>query len=142
MIVSEKMAHAAWEMLAAYINPEDLTDAMRERGFKIVRTLAVGLDRDDVTDAYKIAVKATHPDRGGSVEAFAAVDRAKHVLLAWLDRAGASEAAVPAHGGGPCPKCHGDGYLRLRKSFRELRTMCPTCRGSGEADVEQEKESW
>lgn len=121
MIVTEKMAEEARNTL------------------EIAQPLGQ-FDAEHVKRMFYLRAMEHHPDKGGDAATFASMDRAKHVLLAWLDRQSASEGPVAAHGGGPCPRCQGSSYLTLRKGFRELRLTCPACRGSGEAGVEHEKE--
>jgi DnaJ-class molecular chaperone len=95
---------------------------------------------DTINDWYKRAARRTHPDIGGSAEEFAAVDRAKHVLLKWLERQAA--APPPPHGGvSECPRCHGERHVYLWKGVRKLRVQCPTCKGNGEIYDEREKEN-
>ena len=90
-----------------------------------------------VAAAYKARARQTHPDMGGSLEAFAQVDRAKHLLLEWLRRQ--SPPAPPAGHKQKCDTCAGKGYLMQMRGIRSMRVMCPGCRGTGEMDVEQEK---
>jgi DnaJ-class molecular chaperone len=97
------------------------------------------LDAQQVTAAYKTQAKLVHPDVGGSAEAFAAVDRAKHVLLHWLARQEEPQAsAAPALR--TCPPCGGRGFVISQRAFRQMRVQCPTCRGTGDLDYEHEKE--
>ena len=119
MIVSRKMAEAAAEELGL--------------------TLHSALDEPTISMAYRALVKVCHPDAGGDAEMFAAVDRAKHVLMAWLARA--DRSAPPPHGAAdPCPRCRGKGYMELAgaRLGSVLRKQCPTCRGSGELYDERE----
>lgn len=120
MIVSRKDAEAACEALGWG----------RE-------TLDSGMTAEGVAAQYRLVAKATHPDGGGSMEQFVAVDRAKHVLLEWLKR---KPAALPPHHGERCPKCDGRGFVDSQRGFRAMRVSCPLCRGTGELGVEQEKE--
>lgn len=105
------------------------------------QTLGLSLDTltpEAVASAYREAAKAAHPDGGGTMERFVAVDRSKHVLLEWLKRA--VPAAPPADHGERCPRCDGRGYIDSQRGFRSMRVSCPLCRGTGELGVEQEKE--
>lgn len=121
MIVSRKMAE----------------DAALIFGFDIDSGL---LAADQINAAYRAEAKKAHPDLGGSPEAFAAVDRAKHILLAWLERQGDSEPTKPHGGVTVCPRCDGRGFLELRRGFAApLRRQCPTCTGSGEIYDEKDK---
>lgn len=119
-IISRKMAEEACEALGW--GKETLDGEMTAEG---------------VNAQYRAAVMEAHPDRGGSQEAFVAVDRAKHVLLAWLEK---SEQAPPAHGE-QCPRCEGRGYVDHQRAFRAMKVTCPRCRGTGELGVEHEKGS-
>jgi DnaJ-class molecular chaperone len=91
----------------------------------------------DVSAAYRAKAKTTHPDAGGSSEAFAAVDRAKHVLMRWLERSDRSEAAADT--GVKCQRCNGTGYTVSQRAWRGMRVQCIRCRGTGEEGVEHEK---
>lgn len=92
-----------------------------------------------VNACYRSAAKRAHPDMGGSAEAFAKVDRAKHVLLGWLERL-AGEQPAPPHAVRTCHKCEGRGHVMSQRAFRQMRVQCPTCRGTGDLDYEHEKE--
>lgn len=133
MIVSERQAREAWETIKAAC----LVDA--PEGVEAVWSFP--LSKESLTVAYRQAAKVTHPDSGGSLEAFAAVDRAKHILLHWLDRS-AVEEAKPHGGVAPCPRCDGKGYMELRGSrFGSImRKQCPTCQGNGEIYDEKNKD--
>lgn len=96
------------------------------------------LTEDAIAQAYRAKAKVCHPDAGGTIAAFAAVDRAKHILTHWLTRR-AIEEPIPAHGE-QCPKCRGVGHVESHRGFRVMRVSCPLCRGTGELGVEQEKE--
>lgn len=126
MIVSRKAYEEAVALLLPYW-PDELSTAHP-------------LDKERVTIMYRLAARHLHPDRGGSAEAFAAVDRAKHVLLHWLARAEAQEDKP--HGGvSKCPRCDGRGYMELRNGFKApLRKQCPTCNGNGEIFDEKDKD--
>ena len=86
---------------------------------------AFGLPDDatpaDVRAAYLERAKNLHPDRGGTPEAFAALNDAYRAALA---------AAKPA----PCPACDGSGARVDRKGFYACRNVCGACRGTGYAD--------
>lgn len=88
------------------------------------------LDEETVNFAYKTMAKISHPDAGGSAEAFARVERAKHVLLAWLAK---KPEAAQASAGEPCPLCGGRGKFHQRSGFkRGMLRQCPSCQGHGE----------
>jgi DnaJ-class molecular chaperone len=117
MFVSEKMAREAADLLA-FPNLE-------------------AVDVDGVKDHYRVAARGCHPDAGGSAEVFVQVDRAKHVLLAWLARA---PQAAPAHVMRSCARCDGRGYMVLSSGLPGrpgLRRQCPECHGSGDADYDK-----
>jgi DnaJ-class molecular chaperone len=101
-------------------------------------TIHPALDENVVNMAYRVLAKVTHPDAGGSLEAFAEVDRAKHILLMWLKADAAKPVAQPH--GEQCPRCAGKGFVASQRGFRAMRVSCPMCRGTGELGVEQEKE--
>jgi hypothetical protein len=121
VIVTEKMAREACVDLGW--GPETLNDELTTAG---------------VGAQYRLMAKRAHPDcEGGSVEAFAKVDRAKHVLFAWLERRDRAEPQ-PAHGN-KCRRCEGKGYVESHRAFRVMKIACPLCRGLGEEGVEAEK---
>lgn len=94
-------------------------------------------DADFVQTMYKLRAMEHHPDRGGTTEKFIAIDRAKHVLLEWLKRQ--TPAATPDHG--PRRKCHmcdGKGFVMSQRGWRQLRTSCGACRGTGDLDTEHD----
>lgn len=120
MIVSRKMAEEAAAVF----------------GFDIASGL---LDAQAVHAAYRTEAKRAHPDAGGTPEAFAAVDRAKHILLAWLDKQERLDT-IKSHGGVTvCPRCSGDRRIVLQRGFRQMQVQCPTCQGNGELYDEKEK---
>lgn len=122
MIVTEKMAKEAWDLLR-------VSSGLREDAeFPYVAA--------SVQVAYRYAAKNAHPDAGGTAEQFAAVDRAKHVLLAWLEK---KARPVTPGAGTKCQRCAGKGHVELQKAWRTMRVQCPTCRGTGDLDSEFEK---
>lgn len=124
MIVTQKMAQEAWSVLAMGDCHGPAFPDLQEA---------------DVTSYYRAAVKTAHPDTAeGSIEAFAKVDRAKHVLLHWLRRP-SSDAAQERAQLDRCPRCGGTGRLTLHKGFSKMSMVCPNCRGSGELGTEVEK---
>lgn len=94
--------------------------------------------RDTVTAAYRLLAKKVHPDAGGDAAQFAALDRAKHLLLAYIEKAG-SEAPSGSYKHEECPACKGKGYVALRRHFGTLSIVCNRCRGSGDARWEPDK---
>lgn len=93
-----------------------------------------------VDRAYKVGAMVKHPDKGGSPEEFVALDRAKHVLIAYLAKQGQSEGPKPHGGVTQCPRCHGAGRIALQRGFKQMQTQCPTCRGNGELYDDREKD--
>lgn len=89
-----------------------------------------------VKEAYRSRCRETHPDMGGTAEAFAAVDRAKHILLKWLER---DPEPKVAGAGQVCDRCDGRGYIESRRAWRSMKMQCPKCRGTGDLDSEHEK---
>ena len=120
MIVSRKMAEDASKDL--------LLHAM---------FLGDHLTEEAVRQSYRSLVKETHPDvEGGSVEDFARVDRAKHVLLKWLEQ---PKSDAPVHKRDDCVQCSGMGYVLSARGFKSMRIQCPKCRGTGDGDYEHER---
>lgn len=94
------------------------------------------ITEESVGFQYRYASKFTHPDRGGTAEAFARVDRAKHVLLAWLAK---PKPATVEHRKRPCEACTGSGHVYAssgRPGSKGLRRQCVKCRGSGDLDLD------
>lgn len=92
--------------------------------------LSAPMTEEHINAMYKSLAKKAHPDAGGSAEAFARVDRAKHVLLAWLAK---KPEAAQASAGEPCPMCEGRGKVHQRSGFkRGMLRQCPSCQGHGE----------
>lgn len=118
MIVSRKMAEAA----------------AAELGLALHETL----DDQTVALAYRAMARVVHPDVGGSAEAFAAVDRAKHVLLGWLER---STGPAPAAAGGKCATCAGKGHVTVQRGFKSHWIMCGACKGSGDAGYDHDQKA-
>lgn len=119
MHVNEKMAREAADLLA----------------FPSLDTV----DLEGVKEHYRTAAKGAHPDAGGSAEAFAQVDRAKHILLAWLEKVANAPPPAQLHGKRPCEACDGMGHITLqsgRPGRLGLRRQCQRCHGSGDADYD------
>lgn len=98
-----------------------------------------GLEQVDLESAkqlYRDAARRAHPDAGGKAEDFAAVDRAKHVLLEWIKK---PQTARPIHKPEVCPKCDGRGHIVQQRAWRAMRMQCPRCRGAGDLDTEHEQ---
>lgn len=94
-----------------------------------------GLHQKTVLKAYKEMAKITHPDGGGSPEAFARVDWAKHALLKWLEMQD-QEKGRSVFDIERCEPCNGTGRKRVQRGFKSWQVMCSTCRGTGEAGYE------
>lgn len=133
MIVNRDHAETAWAVLLAAEYPGESVGAPMPES------------AGEVTASYRKAAAHTHPDMpGGSVEAFARVDRAKHVLLKWLERQGSD--GPPKLQAERCPDCDGKGHVvrKGQKGFKvtELRVQCRKCRGTGELGVEHDEGDW
>lgn len=81
---------------------------------------------EEVRSLANDAIRAAHPDNGGSEELapeqIARAKLARDVLLQHL------ASGVP-QGTQECPACHGKGYLPVRRQFKP--TGCPRCEGGG-----------
>ncbi len=103
---------------------------------------------EEIRKAYKRKAMATHPDRGGSTEAFTAVKSAFELLADPLKRSqldnalagGASSGNVmtPEYAAeratrddidGVCSLCGGEGVIRVAGSIFWTRNPCPKCKG-------------
>lgn len=135
MIVSHKMALAAWHLLISYARVTD-------EAWDLIQTRPMeSLTKDVIASAYRTAARYTHPDttQHDSAAEFAAVDRAKHVLLAWLERQSPDEATKEHGGVTACPRCKGERTITLQRGFRQMKVQCPTCKGNGEIYDERDK---
>lgn len=93
------------------------------------------LDEQQVNAAYRTEARKAHPDMGGSNEAFARVDWAKHVLLAWLAKRDGPAAKAEAVN---CTRCDGRGFIQRQRGFgKGARVQCPKCDGTGDAAYER-----
>lgn len=124
MIVTEKMAQEAWDHLRTYAR-------MSDEKWDQMASLSGWANESNVKAAFHAASRQTHPDMGGSAEAFAAVDRAKHVLLEWLKRAPAARPVQSAQGE-PCDRCGGAGWVSVQRAWKAMRVTCQRCRGTGD----------
>lgn len=99
-----------------------------------------GLLEQQVKELYREACKTAHPDGGGTLEKFAAVDRAKHVLLKWIAKQGDSPPPMNVV---KCGNCEGKGNVTIKsqRGFKitELRRQCRKCNGTGEEGVEHDR---
>lgn len=100
-----------------------------------------GLTIDAVRDAYRKVAKKTHPDAGGDAVAFANADRAKHLLLKWLERGSrpAPPKVEPGRFHEKCSNCQGSGRRRINRGFHSMTMVCGTCHGTGDAQFEADK---
>ena len=104
-------------------------------GFKLDGILA----EDLIIAAYRAEAKKAHPDAGGSTEAFARVDWAKHALLAWIKQEGTQEAP-PVLKKQTCYRCGGLGFTQEQVGFRKgARRQCQRCGGSGDLNFDPDK---
>lgn len=69
-----------------------------------------GATNDEIRAAYRRAAMKHHPDRGGSLEAFQAVQDAYAALQ-----------------NRTCPDCGGEGFTTTRQGFFVSKTPCPKC---------------
>jgi DnaJ-class molecular chaperone len=93
--------------------------------------LANGYGKDDVVAAYRNLAKECHPDKGGDIAKFTEIDRAKCILLKWLETPASQEVVFVKP---DCPNCKGIGRIKIRKGFGILTITCGRCQGSGDAD--------
>lgn len=121
MIVTEKEARSAWDHI--------LTMALADKDEEPFPPTV-----EKVNGLYRFLARTTHPDAGGSAEDFAKLDRAKHVVQAWLVKQAAAPATAVA--ATPCKVCGGAGYVVQHTGLpgrKGLRRQCITCHGSGDA---------
>jgi len=83
---------------------------MAKRDYYEVLGVARGASEADIKKAYRRLAMKHHPDRGGSSEAFQAVQDAYAALQ---NRA--------------CPDCGGKGFITTRQGFFVSKTPCPKC---------------
>lgn len=97
-----------------------------------------GLTADRVQIAYRAMAQQTHPDAGGSIEQFAAVNHAKQVLTEWLRRVGESDARryQPIK----CEVCSGTGRKPVHRGWKVSYVMCGACGGTGDGGYDRSKE--
>ncbi len=93
---------------------------------------------DAVTSAYRSMAKGAHPDHGGTLEAFANIDRSKHILLEWIKRRSPAPQ-VTGCGAAKCPRCNGKGFESVQRGFTALRVQCPMCKGNGDLNYDYDK---
>jgi hypothetical protein len=127
VIINHKEAEAAWKLLRQWARLSDeCWDA------EAIVPLE-GRNLTEITGAYRAAVKYTHPDRGGKMVDFVAVDRAKHLLAKWLERKPAADTTFRKVN---CAPCGGRGRVTIRRGFASMTIVCGRCRGSGDAQYE------
>jgi DnaJ-class molecular chaperone len=86
---------------------------------------------------YRAKAKVAHPDGGGSLEKFAIIDRAKHILLEWLKRN--ADKPIVSSGAVKCPHCDGTGFVKVQRGFNFLRIQCQRCKGNGDLNYDYDK---
>lgn len=96
---------------------------------------------DELKAHYREAARTAHPDAGGTMKDWAAVDKANAILKEYLKKLGGPATPKPAESV-KCAHCLGNGYL-VRKGQRgftvtSLRVQCGRCRGTGEEGVEHD----
>lgn len=105
-MITRKQADAAWELL-------------REKA-RLREDTEFPYTASSVDVAYREASKLTHPDAGGSAEAFQEVAEARKTLIAWFKMMKPFE----------CETCYDSGFIFQRKGWRSLRMRCPDCKGA------------
>lgn len=97
----------------------------------------VKLEEADITRRYRKMAQFLHPDRGGDANEFVKLDRAKCILVAWVNRPAAKpDTSMPKN---TCPMCKGEGRRTLARGFKTMTMVCGTCKGAGEI-IEREKD--
>jgi hypothetical protein len=105
-------------------------EAMLEMGWG-AESLAT-LTAEGLKAQYRLRATQTHPDAGGSAEAFARVDWAKCALEHWLKQPNTDR---PAQFQNDCPNCTGKGYVQRQIGFKlGPRVQCARCSGTGDVD--------
>jgi hypothetical protein len=96
----------------------------------------LGLDLDDagfceplVQRSYRERAKLLHPDRGGDPRDFVELDRAKCILVEWVNR---PVLSTPTFNVNECLQCSGTGRRKVQRGFRQFTIVCSACRGMGE----------
>lgn len=86
-----------------------------------------------VTKVFRDLAKTLHPDCGGDAKKFVEADRAKCILIRWLQRPQVAPPSlddlIPSE---RCPMCGGTGRRTLQRGFHTMTMVCGTCRGLGE----------
>lgn len=134
MLISRAKAEEAANILVTAVEKSVDTEAL-----ELLRSRTLDIwNEGQVSNIYKVAARATHPDAGGTAEAFARVDWAKHVLLKWI--AQDNSARPPEHKTRKCGNCNGAGYIQTMIGFKMgPRKQCQPCRGTGDADFEPDE---
>lgn len=83
---------------------------------------------EDITYAYRMLASRLHPDKGGDMAAFAALNKAQEVLRNSVLRRH-YEKQLDAMGR-ECHRCAGQGYKVLFRA-RLTKERCPECQGMG-----------
>lgn len=83
----------------------------------------LGLEDDaspvEVRARWRELASEHHPDRGGDAALFHSCRQAFE------------EAMRIAEQPKPCPACHGEGKIGVRRGFNQIMVSCSSCRGSG-----------
>lgn len=96
------------------------------------------LSAESFKSMYREAARKAHPDaEGGSAEAFARVDWAKHVLQAWMARQPIDRPKGLA--AADCARCAGKGRIKMHKGFTSYTVRCPTCHGTGDGGYDHDR---
>lgn len=85
--------------------------------------VAAGVGVEASRQAYRRRAAATHPDAGGTADAFARVTEAWAVVRAAEERLAEERAK--------CRACRGEGRRVVASGWRRLRVPCEACDGTG-----------
>lgn len=125
-MITRAKADEAWTILRShYMGEDDLS-------------MEFPTEAATVNAVYRRAAARTHPDKeGGSTEAFARVDWAKHALLEWLKKPHVERPAIKFV---PCANCDGKGWFKIQRGLRlGVRQHCVRCNGTGDAGYDPDK---
>jgi DnaJ-class molecular chaperone len=108
---------------------------MVEESISILGMAGMPLTPETVKAAFRTIAKTAHPDVGGSIEQFAAADRARAILEIHLSRTETKGIAQPMVRN-DCPNWKGKGRVVVRRHFANLTITCGRCHGTGDADLD------
>lgn len=114
-----------------------ISKAMVEQAQTVLGLEGLPLTLDSVKVAYRTLAKKHHPDVGGDPQQFAAVDRAKCLLEEWLVKNPIQHVAEQMLKE-DCPNCKGKGRIVIRKHFGQMTITCGRCKGSGDANWDED----